>query len=160
MGNSMRTNWEEFEMAQKVTMNSIRQFFTANTSLASHFLVHTVMTENRRMDYRNFNVRTTQGLLSVLIERFIGRHDPFNHPQATCTECDRLFYEVVRIAKWHVPETYTRALNEWYIDDIPELKALLTEVDEYPDGFKGFHFDDRDKEMLYKENEDVESIVV
>ena len=139
---------DEWEMAQKVAMNSIRQYFTTNTTSASHFLVHTVMTENRRMDYRNFNVRTTQGLLSVLIERFISRHDPFNHPQATCKECDKLFYEVVRIAKWHVPETYTRALNEWYIDDIPELKALLTEVDEYPDGFKGVHYSKEDELIL------------
>ncbi len=148
MGNSMRTNWEEFEMAQKVAMNSIRQFFTANTSIASHFLVHTVMTENRRMDYRNFNVRTIQGLLNTLIERFIGRHDPCNHPQAKCKECDMLFYEVIRIAKWHVPETYARALGEWYVYDIPELAQMLDEVDQYSDGFKGVHYSKEDELIL------------
>ena len=92
MGNSMRTNWDEWEMAQKIAMNSVRQYFKVHQGLASHFLVHTVMTENRRMDYRNFNVRTIQGLLNTLIERFIGRHDPCNHPQAKCKECDMLFY--------------------------------------------------------------------
>ena len=148
MGNSMRTNWEEFEMGQKVAMNSIKQYFKVHQGLASHFLVHTVMTENRRMDYRNFNVRTIQGLLNTLIERFIGRHDPYNHPQAKCKECDMLFYEVIRIAKWHVPETYTRALGEWYVYDIPELKKMLDEVDEYPDGFKGVHYSKEDELIL------------
>ena len=148
MGNSMRTNWDEWEMAQKIAMNSVRQYFKVHQGLASHFLVHTVMTENRRMDYRNFNVRTTQGLLNTLIERFIGRHDPFNHPQATCIECDELFYEVVRIAKWHVPETYTRALGEWYVYDIPELAQMLDEVDQYPDGFKGVHYSKEDELIL------------
>lgn len=139
---------DEWEIAQKVAMNSIRQYFTVNTTSASHFLVHTVMTENRRMDYRNFNARTIEGLLNTMIERYIGRHDPFNHPQATCKECDKLFYEVVRIAKWHVPETYTRALGTWYVDDIPELMQMLDEVDEYPDGFKGVHYSKEDELIL------------
>ena len=148
MGNSMRTNWDEWEMAQKIAMNSVRQYFKVHQGLASHFLVHTVMTENRRMDYRNFNVRTIQGLLNTLIERFIGRHDPCNHPQAKCKECDMLFYEVIRIAKWHVPETYTRALGEWYVYDIPELAQMLDEVDQYPDGFKGVHYSKVDELIL------------
>jgi len=148
MGNSMRTNWDEWEMAQKIAMNSVRQYFKVHQGLASHFLVHTVMTENRRMDYRNFNVRTIQGLLNTLIERFIGRHDPCNHPQAKCKECDMLFYEVIRIAKWHVPETYTRALGEWYVYDIPELAQMLDEVDQYPDGFKGVHYSKEDELIL------------
>ena len=148
MGNSMRTNWDEWEMAQKIAMNSVRQYFKVHQGLASHFLVHTVMTENRRMDYRNFNVRTTQGLLNTLIERFIGRHDPCNHPQAKCKECDMLFYEVIRIAKWHVPETYARALGEWYVYDIPELAQMLDEVDQYPDGFKGVHYSKEDELIL------------
>lgn len=143
-----RTDYDEWEMAQKVAMNSIKQYFKVHQGLASHFLVHTVMTENRRMDYRNFNVRTIQGLLNTLIERFIGRHDPYNHPQAKCKECDMLFYEVIRIAKWHVPETYTRALGEWYVYDIPELKKMLDEVDEYPDGFKGVHYSKEDELIL------------
>ena len=144
----MRTNWDEWEMAQKIAMNSVRQYFKVHQGLASHFLVHTVMTENRRMDYRNFNVRTIQGLLNTLIERFIGRHDPCNHPQAKCKECDMLFYEVIRIAKWHVPETYTRALGEWYVYDIPELAQMLDEVDQYPDGFKGVHYSKEDELIL------------
>ena len=148
MGNSMRTNWDEWEMAQKIAMNSVRQYFKVHQGLASHFLVHTVMTENRRMDYRNFNLRTIQGLLNTLIERFIGRHDPCNHPQAKCKECDMLFYEVIRIAKWHVPETYTRALGEWYVYDIPELAQMLDEVDQYPDGFKGVHYSKEDELIL------------
>ena len=148
MGNSMRTNWDEWEMAQKIAMNSVRQYFKVHQGLASHFLVHTVMTENRRMDYRNFNVRTIQGLLNTLIERFIRRHDPCNHPQAKCKECDMLFYEVIRIAKWHVPETYARALGEWYVYDIPELAQMLDEVDQYPDGFKGVHYSKEDELIL------------
>ncbi len=148
MGNSMRTNWDEWEMAQKIAMNSVKQYFKVHQGLASHFLVHTVMTENRRMDYRNFNVRTIQGLLNTLIERFIGRHDPCNHPQAKCKECDMLFYEVIRIAKWHVPETYARALGEWYVYDIPELAQMLDEVDQYPDGFKGVHYSKEDELIL------------
>ena len=148
MGNSMRTNWDEWEMAQKIAMNSVKQYFKVHQGLASHFLVHTVMTENRRMDYRNFNVRTIQGLLNSLIERFIGRHDPCNHPQAKCKECDMLFYEVIRIAKWHVPETYARALGEWYVYDIPELAQMLDEVDQYPDGFKGVHYSKEDELIL------------
>ena len=148
MGNSMRTNWDEWELAQKIAMNSVRQYFKVHQGLASHFLVHTVMTENRRMDYRNFNVRTIQGLLNTLIERFIGRHDPCNHPQAKCKECDMLFYEVIRIAKWHVPETYARALGEWYVYDIPELAQMLDEVDQYPDGFKGVHYSKEDELIL------------